>query len=632
MWSDNETAIDFLGFQYLVDGITSIIRNERLLPATVGVFGDWGSGKSSLLEMAANEVAEKDEGVLLVSFNGWGFEGVEDAKSALIGTILDEVGKSKNLKGKAVGLLQKLVSRVNWFRVAATTAKYGAAYALAGPVGAGLVAGGETIKQAVGNSAEATNVDEFAEFISPDSGSEVRQAVREFQKDFAELLEETKIKTLVVVIDDLDRCLPDTVIETLEAIKLFLFAPKTVFLIGADERLVKYAVRNRFPDLPGDNVEVGRDYLEKLIQFPFRIPSLDAHEMETYINLLFTQHAPGLLPGEFEKAREASLQVDSESLLDVRFNLEIAKKTFKEVTSELEQNLGIAQRIAPVLAKGLNGNPRQCKRFLNMLMMRKGMGDSKKLELELGVLAKLMLLEYFKPEWFRSLAESQAVENGKPKCLPLLESGLQPSEKSETNLEESVDVDSTLDESYSAWLEDDWMKDWLGSLPKLSKTDLRRYFHFSRDRLGPLSSAVQRMAPAAQEVLGMLLDASKAQRTNGLKKSKVELSPADAAAIFGSLTLRAKQEEELGDEDSAFSTLFEFVAVRTELTLQLISFVGNLPTSRIPVAATVRVAKIAKDSTYQSAGLALLKNWSESTDNPVLAKAASKNITRVKKG
>ncbi len=632
MWSDNETAIDFLGFQYLVDGITSIIRNERLLPATVGVFGDWGSGKSSLLEMAAKEVVEKDEDVLLVSFNGWGFEGVEDAKSALIGTILDEVGNSRTLEGKAVVIFQKLVSRVNWFRVAATTAKYGVAYALAGPVGVGMVAGGDTLKQAAGKAAGANDVDAVSEFIKPDSGSEVRQAVREFRKDFAELLEATNIKTLVVVIDDLDRCLPDTVIETLEAIKLFLFAPKTVFLLGADERLVKYAVRNRFPDLPGDNVEVGRDYLEKLIQFPVRIPSLDAHEMETYINLLFTQHAPGLFPGEFEKAREASLQVDSESLLDVRLNLEIARKTFKEVTPELEDNLGIAQRIAPVLAKGLNGNPRQCKRFLNMLMMRKGMGDSKKLQLKLGVLAKLMLLEYFKPEWFRVLAEAQAIENGKPRCLSLLEAGSEPSEETETDSEQNNDADTTLDESFSAWLADDWMKEWLCSLPGLSKIDLRRYFHFSRDRLGALSSAVQRMTPAAQEVLGMLLDASKAQRKIGLKKSKSDLSPADAAAIFESLTIRAKQEEDLGDEDSAFGTLFEFIESRPELTRQLIAFVGNLPTSRIPVAATVRIASISKAPTYQTAGLDLLKNWSEVTDNPLLAKSAGKNISRATKG
>ena len=80
MWSDNETPVDLLGFQHLVAAITKIVGNDDLLPATLGVFGDWGGGKSSLLQMAKAEL-EKHEGILVLSFNGWLFEGYEDAKS-----------------------------------------------------------------------------------------------------------------------------------------------------------------------------------------------------------------------------------------------------------------------------------------------------------------------------------------------------------------------------------------------------------------------------------------------------------------------------------------------------------------------------------------------------------------------
>lgn len=61
---------------------------------------------------------------------------------------------------------------------------------------------------------------------------------------------------------------------------------------------------------------------------------------------------------------------------------------------KLADNLGLAQRIAPLLAAGLNGNPRQCKRFLNALVMRVEMAKTRKVELQQRVLAKLMLLEY----------------------------------------------------------------------------------------------------------------------------------------------------------------------------------------------------------------------------------------------
>lgn len=61
MWSDNETDIDLLGFQHLADAVVSIVRRDDLLPATIGVYGDWGSGKSSLLKIIQNQLDE-DEG------------------------------------------------------------------------------------------------------------------------------------------------------------------------------------------------------------------------------------------------------------------------------------------------------------------------------------------------------------------------------------------------------------------------------------------------------------------------------------------------------------------------------------------------------------------------------------------
>ncbi|WP_444451281.1 KAP family P-loop NTPase fold protein (plasmid) [Rhodobacter capsulatus] len=71
-----------------------------------------------------------------------------------------------------------------------------------------------------------------------------------FREEFAALLDAAKIKRLVVMVDDLDRCLPSTAISTLEAIRLFLFVERTAFIIGADEAMIEYAVRDHFPDLP----------------------------------------------------------------------------------------------------------------------------------------------------------------------------------------------------------------------------------------------------------------------------------------------------------------------------------------------------------------------------------------------
>src|SRR5690348_15915095 len=88
MWNDNDTSTDLIDFDHLVYGITHIIKNDDLLPCTIGVFGDWGSGKSSLLRMVEKNVSTDDK-ILVVRFNGWLFEGYDDAKTALI-TSIDE--------------------------------------------------------------------------------------------------------------------------------------------------------------------------------------------------------------------------------------------------------------------------------------------------------------------------------------------------------------------------------------------------------------------------------------------------------------------------------------------------------------------------------------------------------------
>ena len=77
---------------------------------------------------------------------------------------------------------------------------------------------------------------------------EMHLSVRDFHKEFGELVIKLGVKRLVVVVDDLDRCLPHNVIETLEAIRLFLSAPRTAFVIAADEALIREAVAYRFPE------------------------------------------------------------------------------------------------------------------------------------------------------------------------------------------------------------------------------------------------------------------------------------------------------------------------------------------------------------------------------------------------
>ena len=80
MWPDKETEIDYLNFGYMVDMVVDIATNRKLSPSTIGLYGDWGSGKSSLMKLAQKKIEEKNSKIekekdtvktLCIEFNGW---------------------------------------------------------------------------------------------------------------------------------------------------------------------------------------------------------------------------------------------------------------------------------------------------------------------------------------------------------------------------------------------------------------------------------------------------------------------------------------------------------------------------------------------------------------------------------
>src|SRR5206468_9523491 len=126
MWADNETRIDLLGFDFLVDELLVILRDLRLLPVTVGVAGDWGSGKTSLIGMAEEALSE-DPKFLTVSFSPWRFEDYEDVKTALmasvIGALQQRAREDEPFAAKARKRLGGLVRRVNLLGAASTAGR-----------------------------------------------------------------------------------------------------------------------------------------------------------------------------------------------------------------------------------------------------------------------------------------------------------------------------------------------------------------------------------------------------------------------------------------------------------------------------------------------------------------------------
>lgn len=625
MWSDNDTRIDFIDFQHLVNSVISIVSNESLLPCTVGLYGDWGSGKSSLMQMIENEFEDK-EGVLTIKFNGWLFEGYEDAKTVLMGTILDELIDKRTLSEEGKKLATKLLKKIDWMKLATAGIKSGLGFLALGPVGLSL--GALDSKDIFKKLSEVDYNEYLKEGSEGKDEKSLRMGIREFHKDFTDLLKATSVKKLIVFIDDLDRCNPNTVIDTLEAIKLFLFVENSAFIIGADERLIKYAVKKRFPEISGsERFEVGRDYLEKLIQFPIRIPQLSQSEMETYINLLFTNLS--LKQEElFEQIRIKALQHKSTTLFSAGFNIsnfseiinkdQVGDNTFDQI----KEALTLSARITPILTRGLNGNPRQSKRFLNTMLLRMIIAESKKVDLNRRILAKLMILEYFKPELFRALSNMQAKEEGKPNVIKEIENGLSKNAQSE---EKSNKKKIKWDAEIDNWLSDDEIMEWFKTEPLLAGIDLRPYFYFSRDKLGAIPAVIQRMSPQAQEVYGLLTAGSSTERNTGLERLS-NLSISDAAAIFDVVSNESHEKGQTNDGGSYLDILIQICEKRIELIPQLFMFFKTLQHSKIKTSILPKLISTVEKTPYRQSLIECLKDFSKS-DNERLAKLAGSRLS-----
>lgn len=447
--------------------------------------------------------------------------------------------------------------------------------------------------------------------------------------------------------------MPDTVIETLEAIKLFLFVPGTVFILGADERLIEYAVRRRFPELPGTDAEVGRDYLEKLIQIPIRIPPLSNAENHSYINLLFAQS--NLKKAAFDIVCTSVSSFKPNNVSDLSFDMEICRSALnsEDIPQQLEADLDLSAQIAPVLAPGLGGNPRRTKRFLNMLLLRMQMGQDRGLNLRRQILAKLMLLEYLKSEFFKQLARLQSSQDGEPEEITRIEDFLQASSKTKVVNDQKEQVASEIDkqaarpkgekpaqatkvskdskqtnppDEIQPWLADAWMKKWLLSEPLLTGVDLRPYFYIAHDSVGSVATTQMRLSPIAKQVLDKLLHSGTATQNVGLRMAK-DLGNADATAVFESMAQRIRQSETL--DQSPQKVLFNLMAEQPDLIPQLVTLYTSLPETKITLGTVPALYQTVKDTPSAPSAMKLIERWSKSS-NGQLASAAKAILSRAK--
>jgi hypothetical protein len=649
--SDNETKVDLLNNEAIAKTIVMLLRERPEHPVTIGVHGDWGAGKSSVLEMI--EVAlDGDDRVLCLKFNGWRFQGFEDAKIALIEGIVTGLIEKRPILTKASEAVKDIFHRIDLLKAAKKAGGLAlTAYAAAHGVPAHALAVPAIISSLEGWSADPTkltkeNVESVLsgakDILKPASETKnVPEEIDGFRKAFDELLKKAKIEQLVVLIDDLDRCLPDTAIETLEAVRLFVFTARTAFVVAADEAMIEYAVRKHFPDLPDTTgpQTYARNYLEKLIQVPFRIPALGETETRIYVTLLFVGAELGEDDPAFVKLIDVARDRLKRPWKGGALDSAAVAAALGEKAVRAQNALMLSAQIGPILASGTKGNPRQIKRFLNTLLLRqssaqaRGFGD----DVKLPVLAKLMLAERFLPRLYDQIATSAAAA-GDGVCVDLsaLEEAVTERKKKEskpavtpaddkasrvkpaTKLEVVKPVESA---QLNEWLLSPAFRSWAQIEPSIGALDLRPYLFVAKDRKDYFGATtiLGKLASVAEKLLGPKFT------VQGLDAELRQLAAAEAAQVLDLLRARIVGGDTFDTEPAGVAGIAVLVKAQPALQVNLLEFLEALPRQRLGPWVCGGWEGVIKDVDLSRRFDQLLEAW-KSDGGPLLKAAAGATL------
>ena len=285
---------DLLGAGDIAEGIASMLVASRASsPFVLAIDASWGMGKSTLLRQIESRLHRRAD-IVTLRFNAWTAEG-ENALEGLIKSVLGELDPNT-------------VRR--WFRRLAQQQRV----MLVTRIGFALIA------RFFGM---ARLVDEIWTRLGGDSKSrnEMRGLIHGMLSDWIDQDgRHSPGRTLVVFIDDLDRCSDDVVVKVCEAVKLYLDVPGLIFVLACDQAVLARGVSSSARGGAGE----GHMYLEKIVQVVYKVPLPEEAQIKQLI-------------------RSYAEQSGTSDLID--------------------------ENVAGILAEGSGRNPRKIKRIINSFVL-----------------------------------------------------------------------------------------------------------------------------------------------------------------------------------------------------------------------------------------------------------------------
>lgn len=245
-------ANDTFGISRYINGLCTFILHCET-PMTISIQGDWGSGKTSMMNMVRAKLNESN--VHTIWFNTWQFSQFQmqdNLAISMLGSLLSELDCDKKKVKDLLGTL-------------------GNASRTALKILADNVAGG-VVADKLGEIMGAPEVD---------SAEKIKEIKNDFQNVINKKLNSLNKEKAVIFIDDLDRLQPAKAVELLEVLKVFLDCEKCVFVLAVDYSVVTQGIKQKF----GDSVdeEKGKSFFDKIIQLPFKMP-VAQYDISNYIS------------------------------------------------------------------------------------------------------------------------------------------------------------------------------------------------------------------------------------------------------------------------------------------------------------------------------------------------------------
>jgi len=293
---DTYAEVDKIGYAEHVAGLVQMIKSIKAKGSfTIGIFGEWGQGKTSILrqiEKAFEEENRKDR--ITVWFNPWSFAKEKHLIIPFFHTLIASLKKYEIKNDGKIEKQKRISELIHKLRHIAVA------------LACGLEAEFEIPHLLTAKFNAARMIDEFRKekwklssirnrkrkkYSNKDYG----EAVKKYESMYYNLLGHLRQITeefdtnVVVFIDDLDRCLPEKSVDLLESLKVLLDLPKFVFVIAVAREVIEEGIyfryKKSFSDIQDKSswLIFGRDYLDKIIQFSLAIPPVDIDRLRNHL-------------------------------------------------------------------------------------------------------------------------------------------------------------------------------------------------------------------------------------------------------------------------------------------------------------------------------------------------------------